>query len=127
MGRPKRTSVILEKAQRRIAGLNTIDASLDLGNGLTVKIFSELIEDTRRKLEAHNIAVSAADQTGTLVSQAERSLADLSERMLTGVASKYGKNSNEYEMAGGVRKSDRKRSPRKPKVSIPTEGLSATE
>jgi hypothetical protein len=27
--------------------------------------------------------------------------------MLTGVACKYGKDSSEYEMAGGVRKSDR--------------------
>ncbi|OUL19781.1 hypothetical protein BV378_31685 [Nostoc sp. RF31YmG] len=120
MGRPKRTSIILEKAQRRIAGLKTIDGSLDLGNGLTVEIFSELIEDTRRKLEAHNIAVSAADQTGTLVSQAERSLADLSERMLTGVASKYGKGSDEYEMAGGARKRTGKRNSRKVNASTPT-------
>ncbi|BAY92019.1 hypothetical protein NIES37_58530 [Tolypothrix tenuis PCC 7101] len=121
MGRPKRTSVILEKAQRRIAGLKTIDGSLDLGNGLTVEIFLELIEDTRRKLEAHNIALSAADQTGTLVSQAERSLADLSERMLTGVASKYGKRSDEYEMAGGARKRTGKRNARKVSTSTPTE------
>ncbi|MDZ8052235.1 MAG: hypothetical protein RMX68_030185 [Aulosira sp. ZfuVER01] len=120
MGRPKRTSIILEKAQRRIAGLKTIDASLDLGNGLTVEIFSELIEDTHRKLEAHNMALSAADQTGTLISQAERSLADLSERMLTGVASKYGKGSDEYEMAGGARKRTGKRNSRKVNASTPT-------
>ncbi|BAY33467.1 hypothetical protein NIES2107_53630 [Nostoc carneum NIES-2107] len=121
MGRPKRTSGILEKAQRRIAGLKTIDTSLDLGNGLTVKLFSELIEDTRQKLEPHNTAVSAADQTGTLVSQAERSLADLSERMLSGVASKYGKGSDEYEIAGGARKRTGKRNSLKVSASTPTE------
>ena len=80
-----------------------------------------LIEDTRQKLEAHNKALSAADQTDTLVSQAERSLADLSERMLTGVASKYGKRSDEYEMAGGVRKRTGKRNSRKVSASTPTE------
>ncbi|MBD2200790.1 MULTISPECIES: hypothetical protein [Calothrix] len=123
MARPKRTSNILDKARRRIAGLKTIDSSLDLGNGLTLQLFSELIEDTSKKLEAHNIAVSEADQTGTLVSQAERSLADLSDRMLTGVASKYGKSSDQYEMAGGVRKQDRKRKTRKVNASTPTESL----
>ncbi|MBD2201193.1 hypothetical protein H6G33_01070 [Calothrix sp. FACHB-1219] len=123
MARPKRTSNILDKARRRIAGLKTIDSSLDLGNGLTLQLFSELIEDTSKKLEAHNIAVSEADQTGTLVSQAERSLADLSDRMLTGVASKYGKSSDQYEMAGGVRKQDRKRKTRKVNTSTPTETL----
>ena len=41
---------------------------------------------------------------------------DLNERALDGVASKYGKNSNEYEQAGGTRKSERKRPVRKPKA-----------
>lgn len=33
--------------------------------------------------------------------------------MLAGVASKYGKDSNEYEMAGGTRKSEIKRPAKK--------------
>jgi hypothetical protein len=36
-------------------------------------------------------------------------LGELSEKMLIGVAFKYGKDSREYEMAGGVRKSERVR------------------
>ena len=44
---------------------------------------------------------------------AEKAIRDLSERMLAGVASKYGKDSSEYEMAGGTRKSERKRPTRK--------------
>jgi hypothetical protein len=43
------------------------------------------------------------------VDDAEKTLRDMSERMLTGVATKYGKDSDEYEKAGGVRKRDRKR------------------
>jgi hypothetical protein len=34
--------------------------------------------------------------------------------MLAGVAAKYGKDSDEYEKAGGVRKSERKRPTRTP-------------
>jgi hypothetical protein len=42
--------------------------------------------------------------------------------MLVGVAAKYGKNSNEYKMAGGVRKADRKRSaPRITPAGIPAD------
>jgi hypothetical protein len=56
--------------------------------------------------------LSKVDQSYNDMMAAEQTLSDLSELMLLGVASKYGKNSNEYEMAGGVRKSDRKRSTR---------------
>ena len=41
--------------------------------------------------------------------EAEKTLMALSEKMLLGVAFEYGKDSAEYEMAGGVRKSQRKR------------------
>lgn len=42
---------------------------------------------------------------------------NLSEKILIAVAAKYGKNSNEYEKAGGKRKSDIKRTgPRKAKT-----------
>jgi hypothetical protein len=37
----------------------------------------------------------------------EKSLGNLTEQMLIGVAFQYGKNSSEYQMAGGVRKQDR--------------------
>lgn len=40
-------------------------------------------------------------------------LKDLNERILTGVATKYGKNSTQYEMAGGKKKSERKKATKK--------------
>lgn len=40
----------------------------------------------------------------------------MSERMLAGVAARYGKDSSQYEQAGGVRKSERKRPTRKTKT-----------
>lgn len=118
MSRRKRSSAILNKAELRIAALKSIDTSLDLGNGLTVQSFSEVIEDTRQQLEAYNTALSTVDQTRNIVAENEKILAELCERMLAGVASKYGKNSDEYQMAGGVRKSDRKRNTCKVSKSI---------
>ncbi len=45
--------------------------------------------------------------------ETEKVLMAFSEKMLLGVAFEYGKDSFEYEMAGGVRKSQRKRPVRK--------------
>jgi hypothetical protein len=116
MGRPKRTSKILEKAGIRMAALTSIDTNLDLGNGLTLGSYTAIVADTRNKLDKYNSLLSQVDEANNFVDEAEKALADMSDRMLAGVASKYGRDSHEYEMAGGVRKSDRKQPARKPKV-----------
>ncbi|WP_218079672.1 hypothetical protein [Anthocerotibacter panamensis] len=108
MGRLKRTSPILDKAQKRAVGLGSINSSLDLGNGLTLKLYSETIQNVQQKQDTYNQAIATLDALYNDLLTDEKNLADLSERMLTGVAAKYGKNSNEYEQAGGVRKSERK-------------------
>jgi len=46
--------------------------------------------------------------------EAEKAVSTFSEKALIGVAFQYGKDSPEYGMAGGIRKSQRKRSTRKP-------------
>jgi hypothetical protein len=55
MARRKRSSVVLERAVRRAAGINSIDPSLNLGNGLTLPAFSTLIETMRNKENAYNL------------------------------------------------------------------------
>ena len=57
--------------------------------------------------------LSTVDRAIASVEAAEAEVKNLSELMLLGVATKYGKDSYEYEMAGGVRKSERKRPTRK--------------
>lgn len=109
MGRSKRSSRTLEKADRRLASVKSINSSLDLGNGISIESFKASIEHTRRQVEYYNTLLSSIDAAKTSVVEAEKSLSDLSEKMLIGVAYKYGKDSQEYQMAGGTRKSDRKR------------------
>ncbi|NJL36271.1 MAG: hypothetical protein HC899_05550 [Leptolyngbyaceae cyanobacterium SM1_4_3] len=109
MTRRKRSSKVVEQAERRIAGLESINATLDLGNGLTLSTFEEMIEEAKEKLRAYNTILSSVDVAYNQTLEADRALQELSERVLLGVASKYGKDSHEYEMAGGVRKSERKR------------------
>ncbi|MDZ8228171.1 hypothetical protein [Nostoc sp. ChiVER01] len=115
MSRPKRGSKVLDRAQRRIAALKSISPSLDLGNGVTIDSFAAAIKTTQDKLEAYNSSLSTVDLTQGTLELAEKSLMELTEHMLVSVAAKYGKNSDEYKMAGGVRRSERKRPVRQPK------------
>jgi uncharacterized protein YoxC len=114
MTRRKRTSDILEKAEQRAASLKSIATTLDLGNDLTLSAYTSLIDDMRSKLATYNTILSEVDNACTDVADTEKVLRDLSEQMLMGVVTKFGKNSHEYGMAGGVRKVDRKR----PKRSV---------
>jgi len=109
----KRSSQIVEKAQTRLAAVKSIDTKLDLGNGFSVQTYTSLLEDARIKIEKYNTVLSLVDDAYTDMSSAEKALADQTEQMLIAVAYQYGKNSNEYQMAGGTRKSDRKRPARK--------------
>jgi hypothetical protein len=107
MPRRKRTSRTLEKAELRLAGLKAVDPTLDFGDNRTITQLTTQINQLRSKLDAYNTALAVIDSCKTEIEALEKRLGDLSDRMLIGVAFKYGKDSREYEMAGGVRKSER--------------------
>ncbi|MBD2354892.1 hypothetical protein H6G41_09695 [Tolypothrix sp. FACHB-123] len=107
MMRPKQSSPILKKAQLRASGLKAIDPNIDFGNANSLQNMQQKIEELRNKLSAHNTALAVINAAKTEIVELEKTLSDLCETMLMGVAVKYGKDSQEYVMAGGVRKSDR--------------------
>ena len=117
MARRKKSSTALTKSERRLAGMKSIDAKLDLGNGLTVASFEKEIVQLRQKISDYNTLLSKADAAANDVASLEKALSSTSQRMLMGVALKYGKDSSKYEMAGGTRRSERKRRrPAQPEV-----------
>lgn len=110
MGRKKLVSVkAYDIAKARLAGLKSIDPNLDLGNGLTVDSYEKAITIYSGDVGQYNTTLSTVDDQYNSCKESLLVLKDQSERMLTGVASKYGKNSSQYEMAGGKKKSDRKK------------------
>ena len=58
----------------------------------------------------YNMARSEVDFKLSNLKQKERELLDFRERILTAIAFHFGKDSEQYVSAGGVRKSERKRS-----------------
>ncbi|GAX44478.1 hypothetical protein NIES4075_54970 [Tolypothrix sp. NIES-4075] len=107
MSRPKRTSRILEKAQLRSAGLKSIVPTIKFDEDYSLEKLIESIEQLRNKIDVYNTALSVVNSSRTEIEDMEKNLSQLSEKMLMVVAIKYGKDSREYEMAGGVRSSDR--------------------
>lgn len=117
MSRKKRTSPPFEKLAQRLSGLKAIDPKLDLGNNLTVDTVSQQLLACNSELEEYNMLLGNADSMLNSIEKKEEAANNLSEQVLLAVAAKFGKDSSEYEMAGGKRKSDIKRnSPRKPKT-----------
>ena len=99
----------LEKGRKRVAGVKSIDPALDLGNDITVENYEKQVEKMEQNLAAYNTALSTVDDLYNICIAQKDVLKDWNERILSGVATKFGKNSSQYEMAGGVRKSERKR------------------
>jgi len=109
----KLSSTAIEKAKGRLANLQAISETLDLGNGLTVAAFDQEIKDAEKAQQDYNNKLAEADGLMEEFEDTEKELNAKTERMLDAVSSKFGKDSDEYETAGGTKKSDRKRPVRK--------------
>lgn len=113
MGRARRNSNIIETATTRVNGIKAFAPTLDLGPGLTLAAFEQAITNARAKLDDYNQTLATLDEKANQVIAAEKSVSELSARMLAGIGARFGKDSNEYEQAGGVRSRERRRTSRK--------------
>jgi hypothetical protein len=111
--RKRTVSVEVAKANKRLDGIRSIESNIDLGNGITDAAYVAAIGKVTSHTEKYNTLLSEVDGTLTALEQAERELADFSQRMLNAVGTKFGYDSIEYEKAGGTRKSEKKRASRK--------------
>lgn len=112
MGRQKKKSAALLKAQERLAGLRSIDPKLDFGNGISIASFTREIDSLKKSIDDYNALLFAADDAANAIEQKEREMIISAENVLLSVKVKFGKDSSQYELAGGTRLSDRRRSPR---------------
>ncbi len=108
MARQKQEGRDILQADMRLAGQTSIDKTLDLGNGLTNAAYKALIDETRASLMAYNESLSTTDQLLNAHKAKLKDLKTYSERSLKSVGVKFGFDSDEYEMAGGTRKSEYK-------------------
>lgn len=124
MARKKRSSRILEKAEFRVAGLKAIDPNLNFDDTCNLQKLTQLIDQFHNMLEDYNAAIAMIDSSKKKLDEMEKTLNQVSDKMLVGVGFKYGKNSNEYELAGGVRNSERVRKSRLTRLKSNTDKTS---
>ena len=108
----KRVSPTLVKATTRSNKLAEIKPDLTLGS-LKLVDYQAKIKAAQELLDHYNGLLTQADMESDRFDNLEKELKDWNERMLSGVGTEYGKDSPEYEAAGGVRKSERKKPARK--------------
>ena len=113
-----RVSKPLTKAQARLDGLSAIDPKLDLGETVSVAAGTTNIAAAAKTLSDYNKALNAADDLLNKLKAQEKDLRTWTSRALNGVKFKYGADSSEYEMAGGVRQSERKKPTPKAKKTV---------
>jgi len=109
MPRIRRTSNVIAKAIVRSNNIKSISPTLDLGGGLSVTAFDQLIAQAEAAQDDYNQTVAALDEKGNNLDALIRQTREMSARMLAGVGARHGRNSNEYEKAGGVRADEIKR------------------
>jgi hypothetical protein len=112
MIRGKQKSDVITEAQRRLTGMKSIDENLDFGNGCSTVNIQAKINESNSKLTLYNKLLAQAAAAINDFERSEKELAQLSKKVLLGAALRYDKDSNEYEMVGGIRPSDRKRAKR---------------
>lgn len=107
--RPTRSSKALEIARRRLERLKSITPVPDFGTGFSISDYGTEINSLANLEAEYNTTVSSLDSRLTEIKVKEKAIRDLRERILTAIAFHYGKDSDEYVAAGGIRKSERKK------------------
>jgi hypothetical protein len=123
MARLKRSSIVLEKGMRRIAGMRSINDPLEFGSGLSLAEYDARIRELQGQLASYNTMLSTVDEMAGMVKLMEQDLRSYSEKMLMGVVTRYGKDSLQYVQAGGT---PRKRMNRKSVSATTTTAIAPT-
>ena len=118
MGRQRKANTITMKdASKRIAGLQAIDPALDFGNDKSIVKYQEMLTNAETALNTYNTKLAELDELLNDFNGANKLLGAYNTEMLSAVKAMYGRDSNEYEQAGGTRFSERKKRKLTPPVS----------
>ncbi len=116
--RRKTTTKAIIEAEQRIAGMKSINKNLDLENGVSVAEGEAILAAERTLLGEYSELLAQADAKLNEVNSKDKELRAFNKKILPAVGLKYGTDSSEYEMVGGVRESERKKPGKR--TTIPT-------
>ena len=133
--RQREINPIAKATTARLTGLQAIDPALSLGDGLSVAVGQQLVADYASAVAAYNQILRTADAANTQLMALEKRMTDFNKRTLGAVCARFGDDSAAYELAGGIRRSARKKPVRRPRPTpadagglryeLPTEKVAA--
>lgn len=107
--RRKHETKVMKTAKVRIAGIQAFDPAFTLGNNKDVTAYESKVNTCQDILDDYNSKLADLDELLNRFIDEENKLRSLNAEMLAGVKAIHGWDSNQYEMAGGVRRSERKK------------------
>lgn len=113
--RKKQETEEMRELRKKIAGMKSIDGAYDSGSGITVAAAEAMLKGGVDALEESNKAVAVADDKDNILKDTIKQIRAFNKKILPAAGLKYGTDSSEYEMLGGVRDSERKKRTAKPK------------
>ena len=118
MARLRRKSSALEASQQRLAGIKQFSPPPALPSGLSLMEAEARQNAVSALLSRYNGILAEADHLLNELQNAEKSVRQYDSKLLTAIGLLYGKDSSEYEMAGGTRESEAKKRESKPKPAL---------
>lgn len=101
-------------AKERITAIKQFNPEFNVGNGLDIKTYEDLMNRVISGNDTYNGLLIQADGVGSQLDIDEKELSDMNSRVLNAIGGIYGFDSIEYEKVGGVRTRDIKHPGRKP-------------
>jgi aspartate ammonia-lyase len=109
MARKAKTDRELMPQRVRLSKIKSVRADYKANDEVSVAKLDATIKDSERILDEYNQMLSAIDAKSNEYDASIKKGANIGALLLDAVGIEYGKDSDEYEMAGGTRTSERKR------------------
>lgn len=84
-----------------------------MGDGLSVSEGQKLLVSYGKAIDAYNLVLKTAADANNKLLTMETAMKEFNKRTLGAIGANYGDNSSEYELAGGIRRSERKKAVRR--------------
>lgn len=106
MAYKRRSSTVVDQANQRLIGIKQISPTPTFPAGISIAATEQKKQDIEALLLQYNSLLAQADQVLDRIVDGEKELRGMNTKLLTAVGLLYGKDSPEYEAAGGTRTSE---------------------
>jgi hypothetical protein len=110
MAYKRRDSKVFSEGEVSVTEFESVDPAMDFGGDAKLSNLKDLLVKGKTLQTTYNEALTKIDPMVNELNQTEKDIKKMKSRLKQGVGTRYGKDSSEYEMVGGTRTSEKKKS-----------------